>query len=251
MFDTAHLDYDGNSQGGIMGLMLAAVSPDIERAVLGVPGMNYSLLLPRSVDFDTYEAIMKPAYPNDADRVLIFAITQMLWDRGEGAGYVQHLTADPYPGTPAKTVLLDVAFGDHQVTELSALIEARTIGASIHRPVAIDGRWQEKDPGWGLESISYPYDGSAVIIWDSGMEPIPFENLAPREGDDSHEDPRRDPDVRRQKASFLFEDTLIDVCDGAACTGRPQPVDGPAGYGTGIANNWAATASSVSFAPGL
>ena len=52
MIDTAHLDYDGNSQGGIMGLMLAAVSPDIERAVLGVPGMNYSLLLPRSVDFD-------------------------------------------------------------------------------------------------------------------------------------------------------------------------------------------------------
>jgi hypothetical protein len=62
------LDYDGNSQGGIMGLMLAAVSPDIERAVLGVPGMNYSMLLPRSVDFDTYEAIMTPAYPSDLDR---------------------------------------------------------------------------------------------------------------------------------------------------------------------------------------
>ena len=46
MIDTAHLDYDGNSQGGIMGIMLAAVSPDIERAVLGVPGINYSLLLP-------------------------------------------------------------------------------------------------------------------------------------------------------------------------------------------------------------
>jgi hypothetical protein len=24
--------------------------------------------------------------------------------------------------------------------------------------------------------------------------------------------------VRRQKAAFLFDDTLIDVCDGAACT---------------------------------
>jgi len=49
------------------------------------------------------------------------------------------------------------------------------------------------------------------------MEPIPFENLASRGGDDSHEDPRADADVRTQKASFLFEDTLIDVCDGAAC----------------------------------
>lgn len=223
LIDTEHLDYDGNSQGGIMGLMLAAVSPDIERAVLGVPGMNYSLLLPRSVDFDTYEAIMKPAYPNDLDRVVIFGITQMLWDRGEGAGYVQHLTADPYPNTPAKTVLLDVAYGDQQVTPLSALIAARTIGATIHRPVAAEGRWEEVEAGWGLEATEYPSTGSAIIIWDSGMAPMPFENLAPREGDDSHEDPRRDPDVREQKAAFLFDDTLIDVCGGAACTADHNP----------------------------
>ena len=218
LFDTAHLDYDGNSQGGIMGLMLAAVSPDIERAVLGVPGMNYSLLLPRSVDFDTYEAVFLPAYPNDLDRVLILGITQMLWDRGEGAGYVQHLTSNPYAGTSAKTVLLDVAFGDHQVTPLSALVEARTLGLTIHRPVAADGRWAETDAGYGLESTVYPSTGSAIIIWDSGMTAMPLENLAPRDGDDSHEDPRADAQVQRQKASFLFDDTLIDVCGGAACT---------------------------------
>ena len=223
LVDTTHLDYDGNSQGGIMGAMLAAVSPDIERAVLGVTGINYSLLLPRSVDFDDYESIFKPAYPNDLDRVMILSATQMLWDRGEGAGYVQHLTAAPYPGTPVKTVLLHVAFGDHQVTELSALIEARTIGATIHQPVAADGRWQETEPGWGLEPTVYPSTGSAIVVWDSGMEPIPFENLAPRVGDDSHEDPRRDPDVRAQKASFLFDDTLIDVCDAAACTADHNP----------------------------
>ena len=218
LVDTAHLDYDGNSQGGIMGAMLAAVSPDIERAVLGVPGMNYSMLLPRSVDFDDYLAVMQPAYPDDFERPLIFGIVQMLWDRGEGGGYIQHLTSNPYPGTPAKTVLLDVAFGDHQVTELSALVEARTIGATIHRPVADDGRWQEVEPGWGLESTTYPSTGSAITVWDSGMEPIPFENLPPRVGDDAHEDPRADADVRTQKASFLFDDTLIDVCDGKACT---------------------------------
>ena len=217
LIDTDHLDYDGNSQGAIMGAMLAAVSPDIERAVLGVTGMNYSLLLPRSVDFDTYEAIFKPAYPNDLDRVMILSVTQMLWDRGEGAGYVQHLTDNPYPGTQPKTVLLHVAFGDHQVSELSALVEARAIGATIHQPVAIDGRWQEKEAGWGLEPTVYPSKGSAIVIWDSGMEPIPFNNVVPREGDDPHEDPRADADVREQKARFLFDDTLIDVCDGAAC----------------------------------
>ena len=37
-----------------MGGALTALSPDLDRAVLGVPGMNYSNLLRRSVDFDLY-----------------------------------------------------------------------------------------------------------------------------------------------------------------------------------------------------
>ena len=218
MIDTAHLDYDGNSQGGIMGMMLAAVSPDIERAVLGVVGMNYGLLLPRSVDFETYEATMTPAYPSELDRLLIISVVQMLWDRGEGAGYVQHLTADPYPGTPAKTVLLHVAFGDWQVSELTAMIAARAMGATIHRPVTAEGRSLELEPGWGLDTTEYPSDGSAIVIWDSGSDPIPLGALPPSTSRDSHEDPRADPDVREQKAAFLFDDTLIDVCGGEACT---------------------------------
>ena len=44
---TGEVYYDGNSQGGISGGGLAAVAPDYTRAVLGVPGMNYSVLLPR------------------------------------------------------------------------------------------------------------------------------------------------------------------------------------------------------------
>ena len=51
--DQSRLFYDGNSQGGIMGGALTALAPDFDRAVLGVPGMNYSTLLRRSVDFDT------------------------------------------------------------------------------------------------------------------------------------------------------------------------------------------------------
>ena len=40
---------------------LTAVAPDFEHAVLGVPGMNYSTLLQRSVDFDTYATLIYPA----------------------------------------------------------------------------------------------------------------------------------------------------------------------------------------------
>ena len=92
------------------------------------------------------------------------------------------------------------------------------MGIAAHQPFAADGRWPEVEQAWGLDPVSYPSDGSAIIMWDSGMVAIPIENLAPREGDDSHEDPRADADVRRQKAAFLFDDTLIDLCGGAVCT---------------------------------
>ena len=218
MIDTQHLDYDGNSQGGIMGIMLAAVSPDIERAVVGVPGINYSLLLPRSVDFAKYEAVFKPAYPNDLDRMVDIDLLQMLWDRGEGGGYAQHVTANPYEGTKAKPILLDVAFGDWQVSELSAMVAARTMGVTIHRPVTADGRSEETEPGWGLQTTEYPSTGSGIVVWDSGSDPIPIDARPPSTGRDPHEDPRADVDVRTQKAAFLFDDTLIDVCGGKACT---------------------------------
>ena len=60
MLNTSQLFYNGNSQGGIMGGALTAVSPDFTRASLGVPAMNYSVLLPRSVDFDQFAAILYP-----------------------------------------------------------------------------------------------------------------------------------------------------------------------------------------------
>ena len=146
------LVYYGNSQGGIMGSALAAVSPDISRSVLGVPGINYGLLLARSVDFDTYEAIMEPSYPSRRERTLILSFVQMLWDRGEGGGYLNHISDDPLPGTrDDKALLFHVALGDWQVTELSAFIAARTVGATIHTPVVEDGRSREVTPGWGLE----------------------------------------------------------------------------------------------------
>jgi hypothetical protein len=230
LIDTDRVVYDGNSQGGIMGLMLAAVSPDLERAVLGVPGMNYSLLLSRSVDFDPFRDIVVPAYPDPLERSLIISMVQMLWDRGEGAGYVRHIVSDALPGTPTTDVLLHVAFGDWQVTEISAFIAARTMGVPVHRPVTAPGRSGEVEPGWGLDAIPYPVDdidypweGSGLIVWDSGSDPIPFGATPPRTSRDSHEDPRADANVRVQKAAFLFDGELIDVCGpDRACTAQPR-----------------------------
>ena len=130
VLDTERLFYDGNSQGGIMGGALTAVAPDFDRAVLGVPGMNYSTLLQRSVDFDDVRGDHLPEL--SASRSIAscwLSLIQLLWDRGEANGYAHHMTGDPLPDTPAHKVLMHVAFGDHQVSNATAEVEARTIGA--------------------------------------------------------------------------------------------------------------------------
>jgi hypothetical protein len=221
LFDTGRLFFDGNSQGAIMGMALAALSPDIERAVLGVVGMNYSTLLTRSVDFDGFETVLTPAYPDPVDRAIGIAAAQMLWDSTEGAGYVRHLVSDPLPNTPPKDVLMHVAFGDWQVSELTAMVAARTMDIPIHRPVTADGRSRENDPGWAIESLDDD-DRSALVIWDSGSDPIPVEAVPPRTSRDPHADPRNDVEVRGQKAAFLFDGDLVDVCNGGPCTIEPR-----------------------------
>ncbi len=227
VLDNSTLHYDGNSQGGIMGMALAAISTDFERAVLGVVGMNYSTLLPRSVDFDVFETLLVPAYPDPVDRAIGIAAVQMLWDRAEGAGYVRHVIDEPLRGTPPKQVLMHVAFGDWQVSELTAMVAARTMGVPIHRPVVSDGRSREVDPGWGIDTLNYASgnaasDMSALVIWDSGSDPIPLEARPPSTGRDPHADPRNDVEVRRQKAAFLFDGELIDVCTAGPCTAAPR-----------------------------
>ncbi|TDC89465.1 hypothetical protein [Actinomadura sp. 7K507] len=222
LIDTrAELTFDGNSQGGIMGGALTAVSPDIRRAVLGVPAMNYSTLLNRSSDFPQYGQVLDLFYPDKLDQQIGIALIQMLWDRGEANGYAWHMTDDPLPGTPEHRVLMHVAFGDHQVAPVAAEVQARTIGARLHAPAVRPGRKPDKVPYWGIPTFGSSHEGSAMVVWDSGSPHPPLTNTPPSEGRDPHSDPRNDADARRQKAIFLKTGTVRDVCGGGPCVITP------------------------------
>ena len=101
MLDTSDVFYDGNSQGGILGGVLAAFAQDITRFSLGVPGMNYSTLLNRSVDFeDPFYDLLSTAYPTSTDRMLLLSLAQLIWDRTDPNGHINHVLSDPYESTP-------------------------------------------------------------------------------------------------------------------------------------------------------
>ncbi|HEX4467800.1 MAG TPA: hypothetical protein VH025_11485 [Solirubrobacteraceae bacterium] len=233
VLNTSHLYYNGNSQGGIMGGALTAVSPDFTRASLGVPAMNYSVLLPRSVDFDEFASILYPSYPDEEARPLVFDMMQLLWDRGEPDGYAERMTTNPLPDTPAHQVLMDIAFGDHQVSDYQADVEARTVGASAHKPVLFKGRWPQTNVLWDVPAIKpYPFTGSAAYYWDIGpiresspgsgknvgTEPPPYENLPNRSGEDPHSSPRAAP-AEQQLVSDFFEGAIqkTDRCNKGPC----------------------------------
>ena len=232
VIDTSKLYYNGNSQGGILGGAFTAISPDATRTTLGVAGMNYSALLNRSTDFSTYEAFLNPAYPSKLTQALMLSAVQILWDSGEANGYARRMTDNPLPNTPAHEVLINIGFGDHQVTTWQADVEARTIGAEAHDPVVYDGRWPGVDPLFGIPRIaSYPYSGSAIVYWDAGplgwdpMDPSlgtdapPLTNTPNSSGKDVHELPRRTPAEQQMVSDFLRPDNLSQITD--TCSGGP------------------------------
>ncbi|MSX02493.1 MAG: hypothetical protein F2813_04950 [Actinobacteria bacterium] len=225
LINTSKLFYNGNSQGGVQGAAITALAPDFKRAVFGVPGINYSLLLPRSVDFDEFEIFFKPAYPNRVTRMLILNVIQNLWDRGEGNGYALHATDDPLPNTPRHQVLLEAVVGDHQVAQIAAQNLARTVNAVGRRPGSDPGRSYDATPFYGIRSKGKPSD-SRYVLFDSG--PIrpglsreigtnvpPVGNVPPRLG----QDPHGLFDLERgRQASAFFNGSFLDVCPaGRAC----------------------------------
>jgi hypothetical protein len=260
--DTHAAFYDGNSQGGIYGGTVCAVSVDVRQCVLGVPGMDYSILLPRSSDyvaqqsvrttdptkFDPtdpgsaldlvgYSELLDNAYPDQSQRMLVLDLIQTLWDRSDPNGYATHLTGG-LPGTPPHDVLLQVAYGDHQVANITAETEARTIGARGAFPPVVAARLGAyKDPFWGIPALepASPWQGSGITLFDSGpannvatasssdgggqhhgTDPPPTADTPNRSGDDPHEAPRRAHCGQLQKSAFLAVDGAVTLpCGGA------------------------------------
>ncbi len=245
VIDTKALFYYGNSQGGIAGGALTALAPDFTRSVLYVPGMNYSTLLTRSVDFEDYALILYPSYPVEGERPLLLSMIQMMWDRGEPNGYAAHMTGDPLPGTPAHKVLIEMAFGDHQVANVATEVEARTIGTPLRRPALEPGRIP--NPGASnfqgiptLGPLSGPAArGSGMFVWDigpkrteggevKGTDPPPNTNTAPDDsfGVDPHDTViDSSPLIRAQIANFLKVNGRITT------PAETMPASRPAGTG--------------------
>jgi hypothetical protein len=170
------------------------------------------------------------------ERPLLLSLIQQLWDRSDPDGYANHITTRPYPNTPRHQVLIEEAFGDHQVTNVMTEIEARTIGASIRTPILDPGRSSERRPFYGIPRIKrFPFRGSAIEVWDIGplrnvggqvlgTPTPPSINQPNRLGVDPHGHAADEATGRRQASEFLMPDALSGITD--VCGAKPCYLDG-------------------------
>ncbi|MBK5233199.1 MAG: hypothetical protein JJE13_09495 [Thermoleophilia bacterium] len=236
---TDNVYYLGASQGAIMGGPLTALSPDFTQSAMVVGGMNYSNLLHRSTDWPAYGVLFEASYPDELAEPLALNLVQMLWDRGEPNGYAHRMTDNPPPNTPKHRVNLIVAVGDHQVSNFTSDIEARTAGFVTNPGTISDERWPNYDELWNVPRLTagdYPYTGSTITYYDTGpfrTNPLdlagdnigtgtpPIPNLAPTSlWEDPHGAPRgAEGPVEMIHTFFDPSGYVNDLCGGEACIG--------------------------------
>ena len=127
-------------------------------------------------------------------------------------------------------MLLEVAFGDYQVANVAAEVEARTIGADFLGTALAVGRHWERGYGGGAEPVPFGFtpfvpdasgdlaapSGSAIVYWDSGNPTPPNGNVPPWHLDqDPHSDPRKDDVALLMKQRFFETGEIVDVHGGA------------------------------------
>jgi hypothetical protein len=225
LFDRREVFYNGNSQGGIVGGAVMAISKDINRGVLGSLGMNYSTLLQRSKDFDPYSTVIYSAYTEPLDRMFLFSMMQMLWDRSENNGYAGHLTRkSEVEGGPIDHVMLNSMFADQQVTMWSADVMARTMDIPVDYAMIDRSGHHHPDlvPGWPQPRVGYHNEGDAQyadvgsVLFDYNSREIsdnvPIGNVPMREGPDPHDSSHRRRQGRCQISHWLQRDgRLLDL----------------------------------------
>lgn len=205
--------YFGNSEGGIFGSVYMAITQDVKRGLLGVPGGPYGMLLPRSLDFGIEFDVLKARYSDPVDRINMMQVLQCLWDRAEPAGYMGSISRDPLPNTMKHEVLLHYGLGDAQVTWLGAQSIARSVDA-----VQYGSNAKENDESfYGLELLAddaVVTGRSGIQGWDYGSAQAPLYNVPPGTEGDTHECPRKDDRAQVQMGHFFLTGEIKNACDG-------------------------------------
>lgn len=209
-YDPAQVYFYGNSLGAIMGAVVAGVAPELERAVLGVGGAVWPMLMKRSDAWRSFDGILMNIYEDPVDRALLIAMSGMLWAPVDGITYAPHVLRDPLEGSVARRVLLQIGIGDVAVSNATAHVYARSAGLPLTTPSL-------QEP-FGLETVDPEAEtahSGLTIFGLEGIDPLPPGSRDPGPDTPTHNAVRNFPSARAQIDAFLQpEGRVIHPCDG-------------------------------------
>lgn len=204
--DTVH--YYGISQGGIFGGTIAAYDPVIQRAVLQVGAMNYSMMLERSGDWPTYALVLHGAYQNALDVALILSLMQTQWDTTDPVAVSDAMLTGGIPGVPEKQVLMQIAVADVEVSNLASEYQVRSMGIPLLTPSV-------EEP-WRIEPAEGPLE-NALVIFDFGLgDTIPVTNEPPPENEVHSQVRKREATIEMMRR-FYRTGEIVQTCGDAGC----------------------------------
>jgi hypothetical protein len=192
---------------------VAALSPDVDKFALGVGGIDFPVMMPRSTRWPLLELVFRDAYPRRLDRDLLIVMSAQEWDLFEASAFAPHVLRDPLPGSHVSRVLFQVGLEDCDTTNVASEIAGRTLGLPALAPAA--------RAVWGLAAASSP-QASAYVDFDLGKPPLAGGTLAPPDDNGVHEAVRRDARAQAQIVSFLRAGgSVIDSCGGPCAPSAP------------------------------
>jgi len=212
LYDSSAIYFCGLSQGHILGGTYLALSPLIDRGVLGVGGANLSFIMFRAGPFVGFLGFIAIRVPDELSQQKLTIQIQSSFDRIDPLTYAPLVLDELLPDGPAeRRVLLQIGIGDAGVPNLASHLHARALG-TFHlmpapRPIA------------GLPPTDSPHDGSALVEFDFGIDPLPgIQAIPPTSDTEAHEGVRRLEAAKEQLDRFLrpggrIEHTCDGVCD--------------------------------------
>jgi len=229
--------YFGVSLGGIYGTMYAGLNQDTIRHNVDVPAMNFSLLEQRSTQFPIFlQLIAGVGLTDPMDLALLLGVQHEIWVSAESAGYIRNVTGTvdaTLPDTPAKKMLVTVAFLDKQVSNQATNIFSRSMGipnlvgsVQAGMPGLPDVAADAGSGAPGLESAMQIYDTGFFDIFDPAYDGVvpALANLIPSSKCDPHGTARLSiPASIEQLGAFLQPGgRVFNFCDGVCDAMTPE-----------------------------
>ena len=198
----------GISQGHILGGVLGAVNPDLDRITLNVGGAGLTHMMYRSKPFEPFLELLALAMTDPLERLTFVATMQRHLDVIDPATYAPRILDDPFAGTPAgRKVLVQIGVADTSVPDVTGFLHANLLGAGLMTPSVLDV--------YGLEPFEAGGD-VALEVFDFGADRsfMATPSAAPSKNE-VHEALRVLPATKAQLDAFFRPDgEIVHTCDG-------------------------------------